>query len=268
MERASPLAGVVLQCEIQSSPGRGSRSSVQSPILSERPALLTSIITVRPMDLPMCCSHTVGFGSAPGWTHSSPWQKSRGPRYGQTGPDSNRRRSADPKPRRGADPKSRRGAGPKPRRGAGPKPRRGDNALSWEESATTKTAPFRRNPWGAGGPPTYQTEAAGAPQALSGIGKAGHDVKTAPVASVSNLGARSSLRAANPKTPARGPQDFCHGLLGRAEMSVAEGSSGVGEVTCLDPVGDHPRFQSEAHPRAGRVDSGWVIQYNFLMVCA
>ena len=81
-----------------------------------------------------------------------------------------------------------------------------------EESATTKTAPFRRNPSGAGGPPTYQAEAAGAPQALSGIGKAGHNKKTAPAASVSNLGARSSLRAANPKTPARGPRDFCHGL--------------------------------------------------------
>ena len=83
-----------------------------------------------------------------------------------------------------------------------------------EEAATTKTAPFRRNPLGAGEPPTFQTEAAGAPQALSGIGKAGHDEKTAPAASVSNLGARSSLRAANPKTPARGPRDFCHGLLG------------------------------------------------------
>ena len=83
-----------------------------------------------------------------------------------------------------------------------------------EESATTKTAPFRRNRLGAGGPPTYQTEAAGAPQALSGIGKAGHDEKTAPAASVSNLGARSSLCACNPKTPARGPRDFCHGLLG------------------------------------------------------
>ena len=83
-----------------------------------------------------------------------------------------------------------------------------------EESATTKTAPFRRNPLGAGGPPTYQTEAAGAPQALSGIVNTGHDVKTAPAASVSNLGARSSLRACNPKTPTRGPRDFCHGLLG------------------------------------------------------
>ena len=86
--------------------------------------------------------------------------------------------------------------------------------IHWEESATTKTAPFRRNPLGAGGPPTYQTEAAGAPQPVSGIGKAGHDEKTAPAASVSNLGARSSLRACNPKTPARGPRDFCHGLLG------------------------------------------------------
>ena len=83
----------------------------------------------------------------------------------------------------------------------------------WEESATTKTARFRRNPLGAGGPPTYQTEAAGAPQALSGISKAGHDGKMAPVASVSNLGGRSSLRACNPKTPARGPRDFHHGLL-------------------------------------------------------
>ena len=86
--------------------------------------------------------------------------------------------------------------------------------IHWEESATTKTAPFRRNPLGAAGPPTYQTEAAGAPQALSGIVKAGLDEKTAPAASVSNLGAHSSLRAANPKTPARGPRDFCHGLLG------------------------------------------------------
>ena len=85
--------------------------------------------------------------------------------------------------------------------------------IHWEGSATTKTAPFRRNPSGAGGPPTYQTEAAGAPQALSGIGKAGHNEKTAPAASVSNLGAHSSLRAANPKTPARGPRDFCYGLL-------------------------------------------------------
>ena len=90
----------------------------------------------------------------------------------------------------------------------------------WEESATTKTAPFRRNPTGAGGPPTYQTEAAGAPQALSGIGKAGHDEKTAPAASVSNLGAHSSLRACNPKTPARGPRNFCHGLLKDLEWYV------------------------------------------------
>ena len=82
--------------------------------------------------------------------------------------------------------------------------------IHWEESATTKTAPFRRNPLGAGGAPTFQTEAAGAPQALSLVG---HDEKMAPAASVSNLGARSSLRTCNPKTPARGPRDFCHGLL-------------------------------------------------------
>ncbi len=73
--------------------------------------------------------------------------------------------------------------------------------IHWEESATTKTAPFRRNPLGAGG---------FGPQALSLVG---HDEKTAPAASVSNLGARSSLRACNPKTPARGPRGFCHGLL-------------------------------------------------------
>ncbi len=78
--------------------------------------------------------------------------------------------------------------------------------IHWEESATTKTAPFRRNPLGAGGAPTYQTEAAGAPQAVSGIGKAGHGEKTS---------LRSLLRACNPKTPARGPRDFCHGLLAR-----------------------------------------------------
>ena len=95
--------------------------------------------------------------------------------------------------------------------------------IHWEESATTKTAPFRRNPLGAGGPPTFQTEAAGAPQALSFVGR---DEKTAPAASVSNLGGRSSLRACNPKTPARGPRDFCHGLLAcprsteRAESSA------------------------------------------------
>ena len=70
-----------------------------------------------------------------------------------------------------------------------------------EESATTKTAPFRRNPLGAGG---------FGPQALSLVGR---DDKTAPAASVSNLGARSSLRACYPKTPARGPRDPCHGLL-------------------------------------------------------
>ncbi len=98
--------------------------------------------------------------------------------------------------------------------------------IHWEESATTKTAPFRRNPSGAGGPPTYQTEAAGAPQALSGIGKAGLDEKTAPAASVSNLGARSSLRARNPKTPARGPRDFCHGLLARPEVLLLRCSFG------------------------------------------
>ena len=61
-----------------------------------------------------------------------------------------------------------------------------------EESATTKTAPFRRNPLGTGG---------FGPQALSLVG---HDEKTS---------FRSSLRASNPKTPARGPRDFCHGLL-------------------------------------------------------
>ena len=74
-------------------------------------------------------------------------------------------------------------------------------------------APFRRNPSGAGGPPTFQTEAAGAPQALSDILKPGHDVKMVPAASVIDLGGRSSLRACNPKTPARDPRDLCHGLL-------------------------------------------------------
>ena len=64
--------------------------------------------------------------------------------------------------------------------------------IHWEESATTKTAPFRRNPSGAGG---------FGPQALSLVR---HDEKTS---------LHSSLRACNPKTPARGPRDFCHGLL-------------------------------------------------------
>ncbi len=80
-----------------------------------------------------------------------------------------------------------------------------------EESATTKTARFRRNPMGAGGPPTFQTEAAGAPQALSFVG---HDEKTS---------FRSSLRACNPKTPARGPRDFCHGLLSHLILSPVIG---------------------------------------------
>ena len=73
--------------------------------------------------------------------------------------------------------------------------------IHWEESATTKTAPFRLNPLGAGG---------FGPRALSFVG---HDVKMAPAASVIDLGGHSSLRASNPKTPARGPRDFCHGLL-------------------------------------------------------
>ncbi len=103
--------------------------------------------------------------------------------------------------------------------------------IHWEESATTKTAPFRRNPSGAGGPPTFQTEAAGAQQALSGIGKAGHDEKTAPAASVSNLGAHSSLRACNPKTPARGPRDFCHGLLRGSATRNRWSSGGMGAVS-------------------------------------
>ena len=75
--------------------------------------------------------------------------------------------------------------------------RRHDDAamlIHWKKSATTKTAPFRRNPSGAGG---------FGPQALSLVGR---DEKTS---------LRSSLRACNPKTPARGPQDFCHGLLER-----------------------------------------------------
>ena len=86
----------------------------------------------------------------------------------------------------------------------------------WEESATTKTAPFRRNPLGAGG---------FGPQALSLVG---HDGKTS---------FRSSLRACHPKTPARGPSrlppraaraagavyDRTH-LIGRSSMGVpAEG---------------------------------------------
>jgi hypothetical protein len=72
--------------------------------------------------------------------------------------------------------------------------------IHWEESATTKTAPFRRNPLGTGG---------FGPQALSLVG---HDVKTS---------FRSSLRACNPKTPARGPRDFCHGLLESSNIRPA-----------------------------------------------
>ncbi len=73
--------------------------------------------------------------------------------------------------------------------------------IHWEESATTKTAPFRRNPSGAGG---------FGPQALSLVG---HDEKTS---------LHSSLRACNPKTPARGRRDFCHGLLGRVMPGLSD----------------------------------------------
>ncbi len=66
-----------------------------------------------------------------------------------------------------------------------------------EESTTTKTAPFRRNPLGARG---------FGPQALSFVG---HDEKTSFL---------SLLRTCNPKTPTRGPRDFCHGLLGVSAM--------------------------------------------------
>ncbi len=69
-----------------------------------------------------------------------------------------------------------------------------------EESTTTNTAPFRRNPLGAGG---------FGPQALSFVG---HDEKTS---------FRSSLRACNLKTPARGPRDFCHGLLTHWSAEIA-----------------------------------------------
>ncbi len=86
----------------------------------------------------------------------------------------------------------------------------------WEESATTKTAPFRRNPSGAGG---------FGPQALSFVG---HDEKTS---------FHSSLRACNPKTPARGPRDFCHGLLGFrfSEISL------------------YSVFDGKSHPFQGRI---------------
>ena len=67
--------------------------------------------------------------------------------------------------------------------------------------ATWQMARCRRNPLGAGG---------GGPQVLSLVG---HDEKTAPAASVVNLGGRSSLRACAPKTPAGDPAEFCHGLL-------------------------------------------------------
>ncbi len=84
----------------------------------------------------------------------------------------------------------------------------------------------------------YQTEAAGTPQALSGIGKAGYDEKTAPAASVSNLGARSSFRAANPKTPARGPRDFCHGLLKALSASPYPVIRFPPEPSCRHGIGD------------------------------
>ena len=80
--------------------------------------------------------------------------------------------------------------------------------IHWEKSATTKTAPFRRNPLGAGG---------FGPQALSFVG---HDEKTS---------FRSSLRACNPKTPARDTRDFCHGLLSKSRLSPSkEGLSSGG----------------------------------------
>ena len=67
-----------------------------------------------------------------------------------------------------------------------------------EESATTKTVPFRRNPpgaWGFG------------PRALSFVGY--DETGIVP----------SSLRARDPKTPARGPTGFCHRLLASGATS-------------------------------------------------
>ncbi len=65
-----------------------------------------------------------------------------------------------------------------------------------------KTAPFRRNPMGVGG------------FGLQALSLVGHDEKPS---------FRSSLRTCNPKTPARGPRDFCHGLLGRDPSIFSRG---------------------------------------------
>jgi hypothetical protein len=86
--------------------------------------------------------------------------------------------------------------------------------LHWEESATTKTAQFGRNPLNSNG---------FGPQALSLVG---HDGKTS---------FRSSLRACNLKTPARGPRDFCHGLLVRSVRIAAVGlaTARIRNAPCL-----------------------------------
>ena len=89
--------------------------------------------------------------------------------------------------------------------------------IHWEESVTTKTAPFRRNPSGAGG---------FGPQALSLVG---HDEKTS---------LRSSFRACNPKTPARGPRDFCHGLLKALSASPYPVIRFPPEPSCRHGIGD------------------------------
>ncbi len=80
-----------------------------------------------------------------------------------------------------------------------------------EESATTKTAPFRRNPSGAGG---------FGPQALSLVGR---DAKTAPAASVSNLRWPSSLLDLDSKTHRRHWRYLCYRpLVGRESFPLGE----------------------------------------------
>ena len=59
----------------------------------------------------------------------------------------------------------------------------------------------RRNPLGAGG---------FGPQALSFVG---HDERAS---------LRSTLRACAPKTPARDPAEFCHGLLSLFEQGTTD----------------------------------------------
>ena len=79
--------------------------------------------------------------------------------------------------------------------------------IYWEESVTTKRVPIRVEPLPRG---VFGTQAVSFPVYDGHDVHGGHDGKTSPAVSVSNLGGRSSLRACEQKAPPRGRRDFCH----------------------------------------------------------